>query len=108
MILEDSTEVRKGNTYEQVESGRGYGSKETDGYPLTATCKESYGIKGLVVHLEGHTTPPAPFIQVNGVPMVAQNIPVTDEQIEAKEKKMLDYKQKEFLAQHLILSISLW
>jgi hypothetical protein len=42
-------------------------------------ARRAVGSKGLVVHLEGHTTPPTPFIQVNGVPMVAQNIPVTDE-----------------------------
>jgi hypothetical protein len=34
MVLEDSTEVRRENTYKQVESGRGY-RKETDGCPLT-------------------------------------------------------------------------
>jgi hypothetical protein len=36
MVLENSTEVRRVNTYEQVESGRGdRGSKEMDGCPLT-------------------------------------------------------------------------
>jgi hypothetical protein len=34
MVLEDSPEVRRGNTYEQVEDR---GSKETDGCPLTFT-----------------------------------------------------------------------
>jgi hypothetical protein len=31
----DGTELRRGNTYEQGESGRGEGGKETDGCPLT-------------------------------------------------------------------------
>jgi hypothetical protein len=35
MILEDSTEVGRGNIYEQVESGSDRGSKEMDGCPLT-------------------------------------------------------------------------
>jgi hypothetical protein len=34
MVLEDSTEVRRGNTYEQV--GEDRGSKETDRCPLTS------------------------------------------------------------------------
>jgi hypothetical protein len=33
MVLEDSIEVRRGSTYEQV--GEDRGSKETDGCPLT-------------------------------------------------------------------------
>jgi hypothetical protein len=37
MVLEDSTEVMRGNTYEQVGSGRDRGSKEKDRCPLTPT-----------------------------------------------------------------------
>jgi hypothetical protein len=36
--------------------------------------------------------------------MASKNIPATEDQIEAKERKILDYEQKESLAQHLILS----
>jgi len=36
--------------------------------------------------------------------MASQNTPATEDQIEAREKKILEYEQKEFLAQHLILS----
>jgi hypothetical protein len=35
MVLEDSIELRRGSTYEQV--GEDRGSKETDGCPLTPT-----------------------------------------------------------------------
>jgi hypothetical protein len=37
MVLEDSTEVRRGNTYKQVERGEDRGSKEMDRCPLTLT-----------------------------------------------------------------------
>jgi hypothetical protein len=37
MVLEDSIEVRRGSTYEQV--GEDRGSKETDRCPLTASIK---------------------------------------------------------------------
>jgi hypothetical protein len=32
------------------------------------------------------------------------DIPATEDQLEAKEKKVMDYEQREYLAQHLILS----
>ena len=64
------------------------------------------GSKGLVAHLEGRAKPPAEYIKVNDVPMVSTNpdVPATDEQLEAKEKKLSEYEQREYLAQHLILS----
>jgi hypothetical protein len=64
------------------------------------------GSKGLVAHLEGQAKPPVPYILVNNVPMVSRNpdVPATDEQLEAKEKRLMEYEQKEYLAQHLILS----
>ena len=62
------------------------------------------GSKGLVAYLEGRIKQPAPFVVVNDVPMTASNLPVMEEQIEAREKKIQDYEQKHYLAQHLILS----
>jgi hypothetical protein len=38
MVLEDSTEVRRGNTYEQVGVGEERGSQEMDGCPLTPSA----------------------------------------------------------------------
>jgi len=64
------------------------------------------GSKGLVAHLEGQAKQPVQYILVEGVLMVSTNpnVPATDEQLEAKEKRLSDHKQKEYLAQHLILS----
>jgi len=58
------------------------------------------GSKGLVAHLEGRVKPPAPYILVNDVPMVSTNpdVAATDDQIEAKEKKLTEYEQREYLA----------
>jgi hypothetical protein len=39
MVLEDSIEVRRGSTYEQV--GEDRGSKETDGCPITVLVVSS-------------------------------------------------------------------
>jgi hypothetical protein len=62
------------------------------------------GSKGLVVHLEGRVNPPTPFGITNGIPMFAVNMPATEDQLEAKKKKIQDFEQKEYLAQYFILS----
>jgi hypothetical protein len=69
-------------------------------------ARRAMGLKGLVAHLEGRAKLPAPYILVNDVPMVStnQDVAVTDDQIEAKEKILTEYEQREYLAQHLILS----
>jgi len=67
-------------------------------------AKRAMDLKGLVAYLEGRIQEPAPFVLVNNIPMTATNVPATEERIEAKEKKLLEYEQKQYLAQHLILS----
>ena len=73
-------------------------------YELRA--RRAMGSKGLVAHLEGRVRVPSPYVLVNNVPMVSTNpdVPATEDQIETREKKIMDYEQKEYLAQHLILS----
>jgi hypothetical protein len=73
-------------------------------YELRA--KRAMGSKGLLVHLEGCVNPPTPFGIINGIAMFVVNIPVTEDQIEAKEKKIQDFEQKEYLAQYFILSLT--
>jgi len=69
-------------------------------------ARRAMGSKGLVAHLEGRAKQPVPYVQVNDVLMVSTNpdVPATEDQIEAREKKITEYEQKEYLAQHLILS----
>jgi hypothetical protein len=71
-------------------------------YELRA--RRAMGSKGLVAHLKGHVNPPTPFWITNGIPMFTVNMPATEDQLEAREKKIQDFKQKEYLAQYFILS----
>jgi hypothetical protein len=49
MVLEDSIEVRRGSTYEQV--GEDRGSKEMDGCPLTIMVKNCTGCQLISGHI---------------------------------------------------------
>jgi hypothetical protein len=64
------------------------------------------GSKGLVMHLEGRARLPTPYALVNNILMVSTNpnIPAMEDQIEARERRIMEYEQKEYLAQYLILS----
>jgi hypothetical protein len=61
------------------------------------------GSKGLIKHVNGTTRQPILFGEEAGVPITAPGVPATEEQIEAKEKKMDDFDQKEYTARHIIL-----
>jgi len=62
------------------------------------------GSKGLIKHVEGTARRPTPFTLEAGVPVTAPGTPATDEMIEAKERKVDKYEQKEFTARHIILT----
>jgi len=72
-------------------------------------ARRAMGSKGLVPHLEGHASKPMLYAEVNGIPHASPGVEATSDQIEAKEKRISDYKQREFLAQHCVISlISPW
>ena len=53
---------------------------------------------------------PKPYVVVDGTPILADGkTAATEEQLEAKEAKMIKYKKREYLAQHIILlTMSVW
>ena len=62
-------------------------------------------LKGLWRHVEGLAVVPKPYVVVDGIPVLAdRKTAATDEQIESKEVKLIEYKKQEYLAQHIILS----
>ena len=67
-------------------------------------ARTAMGSKGLSRHLAGTAIQPKPFDVENGVIMFEKGKPATDEQIEAKEKRLDEYEQKEYLARHIILT----
>ena len=65
------------------------------------------GSKGLWRHIEGTAIVPKLYALVTGVPILADGMTqATEDQIEAREMKIIDYDKCEYLTQHIILSIT--
>ena len=63
------------------------------------------GSKGLWRHMEGLAVVPKLYVVADGIPVLAdRKTPATDEQIESKEVKLIEYEKREYLAQHILLS----
>ena len=63
------------------------------------------GAKGHWRHVLGTATAPVPYAVSNGVPMLADGkTPATEDQIESKESKIIEFEKSEYLAHHIILS----
>ena len=66
---------------------------------------KALGAKGLWIHVEGKATAPRPYQLINGIAVLLDGkTPATEDQIEARETKIIDYDKCEYLAQHIILS----
>ena len=64
--------------------------------------------KGLWRHVEGTATMPVPYAVSKGIPMLNDGkTPATDDQIELKEVKILEFEKREYLAKHILLSTTL-
>ena len=62
-------------------------------------------VKGLWRHILGTAIAPKPYAVVAGVLVLADGITqASNDQVELKELKIVDYDKKEYLAQHIILS----
>ena len=67
--------------------------------------QRAMGSKGLWRHIEGTAIAPKPYTLDHGIPVLSdRQTPVMEEQIEARESKIVDYDKWEYLAQHVILS----
>ena len=67
--------------------------------------QRALGSKGLWRHVEGTAIVPKPYALVTGVPILTDGTTqATEDQIEAREMKIIDYNKREYLAQHVILS----
>src|ERR1700684_317074 len=66
---------------------------------------KAMGSKGLWRHVEGLAAAPKPYVIADGIPVLSDGkTPATDEQLETKEIRMIEFEKKEYLAQHIILS----
>src|SRR5271168_1027696 len=67
--------------------------------------RKAMGAKALWRHIEGTAVAPTPYTVNDGVHLLADlTTPATDEQVEAKESKIIDFEKREYLAQHILLS----
>ena len=67
--------------------------------------QKEMGSRGLWRHIKGVAVAPKPYVVADGIPILADGkTAATEEQLEAKEAKMIEYKKREYLAQHIILS----
>ena len=65
------------------------------------------GLKGLWRHVEGTATVPVPFAVNNGIPILNDGkMLATEDQIESKETKILEFEKREYLAQHIFMSMT--
>ena len=69
--------------------------------------QRALGSKGLWRHIEGTAIAPKPYVLVTGVSvLMGRTTPAMEDQIEAREMKIIDYGKCKYLAQHVILSMS--
>src|SRR5882762_1308195 len=66
----------------------------------SSQIQKAMGSKGLWRHVEGNAVTPKAYTVVDGVPVTSDGkTPATEEQIEAWEMRIIDYKKCEYLAQ---------
>ena len=67
--------------------------------------QRALGLKGLWRHVEGTAIAPKPYVLVTRVPILTDGTTqATEDQIKARETKIIDYNKCEYLTQHIILS----
>jgi len=100
------------NTFDMISSSnssslsvpklRDDGSNWSDYQPR---LQNAMGAKGLWRHVEGTAVAPVPFIVTEGKFMLSDSkTPATEEQIEAKESKIIEFEKREYLARHILMS----
>ena len=66
--------------------------------------KNVMGAKGLWRHILGTAIVLVPYAMSNSIPMLAdRKTPASNDQIESKESKIIEYKKREYLAHHILL-----
>ena len=67
--------------------------------------QNAMGAKGLWRHVLGPATAPVLYVLNNGIPMPADGkTPATEDQIEAKESKIIEFEKREYLSRHILMS----
>ena len=97
-----TTSTNPDSTLLAVPKLRDDGSNWSDYYPR---IQNAMGAKGLWRHVLGTATAPVPYVVSKGTPMLANGTtPATEDQIEAKETKIVEFEKREYFARHILLS----
>src|SRR3984893_5067785 len=67
-------------------------------------ARTAMGTRGLIRHVDGTARKPIAYPEVNGVLMKKLGVEATDDELEEKEKRLDEYEQKEYGAQHVMLT----
>src|ERR1700678_1349664 len=78
------------------------GSNWSDYYPR---IQNTMGAKGLWRHVLGTAVAPVPYVVSQGKPMLSDGKTLaTDDQIDTKESRIVEFEKREYLAKHILLS----
>src|ERR1700678_4163317 len=101
-MFSQTSSTNSDSTLLAVPKLRDDGSNWSDYYPR---IQNAMGAKGLWRHVLGTATAPVPYVVSKGIPMLADGTtPAMEDQIEAKESKIIEFEKREYFARHILLS----
>src|ERR1700731_253216 len=68
-------------------------------------ARTAMGARGLIRHVNGTVRKPVPYPEVNRVLMKKPGLEATDNDLDEKEKRLDKFEQKEYGAQHVMLTM---
>jgi len=101
-MISQTSSTNSDSTLLAVPKLRDDGSNWSDYYPR---IENAMGAKGLWRHVLGTAIAPVPYVVSEGKPMLPDGkTPATEDQVEAKESRIIEFKKREYLAKHILLS----
>src|SRR5271168_2077514 len=101
-MFSQTSSTNSDSTLLAVPKLRDDGSNWSDYYPR---IENAMGAKGLWRHVLGTAIAPVPYVIRKGAPMLADGTMLaTEDQVEAKESRIVELKKREYLAKHILLS----
>jgi hypothetical protein len=101
-MTSQSSSTNPDSTILAVPKLRDDGSNWSDYYPR---IQNAMGAKGLWRHVLGTATAPVPYVITQGIPVLPDGkTPASEDQVEAKESRIVEFEKREYLAKHILLS----
>src|SRR5271168_785894 len=101
-MISQTSSTNSDSTLLAVPKLRDDGSNWSDYYPR---IENAMGAKGLWRHVLGTAIAPVPYVVSEGKPMLPDGkTPATEDQVEAKESRIIEFEKREYLAKHILLS----